>query len=128
MERTLVDGVPVLWAPVPGPLTAGLVLGVGRRDESVVHAGLTQAVAAAARGDYDPPGSTSLQHRLSRWERERPPAYRLVNGAAAAVQTGVAVVLAHRVDGDVTSGTGALTALFALGALGSLWSTRPPKH
>lgn len=90
--------------------------------------GVRQAIAAAARGDYDPPESTRLQHRLSRWERERPPAYRLVNGTAAAVQAGVAGVLAARLDGDFVSGTGALTAFFALGALGSLWSTRPPKR
>lgn len=44
MERTLVDGVPVLWSPAPGPLTAGLVLGVGRRDEDVVRGGVTHLV------------------------------------------------------------------------------------
>lgn len=90
--------------------------------------GVREAIAAAARGAYDPPESTRLQHRLSRWERERRPAYRLVNGAAAAVQAGVAVVLAQRLDGDPVSGTGALMAFFGLGALGSLWSTRPPKR
>lgn len=89
--------------------------------------GVREAIAAAARGDYDPPESTRLQHRLSRWERERPTAYRLVNGVAAAVQAAVAVLLAQRVDGDLVSGTGALTAFFGLGAVGSLWSTRPPK-
>lgn len=90
--------------------------------------GVREAVAAAARGDYDPPGSTRLQHRLSRWERERRPAYRLVNGAAAAAQAGIAGLLASRVDGDAVSATGALAAFFGLGALGSLWSTRPPKR
>ena len=88
--------------------------------------GVRESIAAAARGDFDPPDSTKLSHRLSRWERERRPAYRLANGAAAAAQGALAVVAASRADGDWTSWSGALAAVLGLSALGSLWSTRPP--
>ncbi|GAA2019038.1 insulinase family protein [Pseudokineococcus marinus] len=41
LHRSEVDGVPVLWREGPGPLTAGLVLGVGRRDETFTGGGTT---------------------------------------------------------------------------------------
>ncbi|MEJ5943923.1 hypothetical protein WDZ17_01260 [Pseudokineococcus basanitobsidens] len=41
LRRTEVDGVPVVWRATPGPLSAGLVLGVGRRDEELARAGTT---------------------------------------------------------------------------------------
>lgn len=44
MQRDLVDGVPVLWTPGPAPLAAGLVFGVGRRDESFLNGGITHLV------------------------------------------------------------------------------------
>lgn len=44
MQKTEVDGVPVLWQQVPAPLSAGLVLGVGRRDETFVGGGVTHLV------------------------------------------------------------------------------------
>jgi hypothetical protein len=88
--------------------------------------GARESMAAAVRGDYDPPDSSRLVHRLTRWERQRPPTYRAVNAAAAAGQAVVAAVLARRVDGDWSSWTAVGSALFALSALGSLWSVRPP--
>jgi predicted Zn-dependent peptidase len=44
MLQTSIDGVPVFHAAGPAPLTAGLVFGVGRRDESFVTGGLTHLV------------------------------------------------------------------------------------
>lgn len=41
MERTSVSGVPVFWQQGPEPLSAGLVFGVGRRDEDFVRGGIT---------------------------------------------------------------------------------------
>jgi predicted Zn-dependent peptidase len=41
---TSVDGVPVFYAEGPRPLSAGLVFGVGRRDESFVQGGVTHLV------------------------------------------------------------------------------------
>jgi hypothetical protein len=39
-----VDGVPVFYAEGPAPLSAGLVFGVGRRDETFVQGGMTHLV------------------------------------------------------------------------------------
>lgn len=39
-----IDGVPVFVAETPGPLAAGLVFGVGRKDETFVKGGLTHLV------------------------------------------------------------------------------------
>ena len=44
MREALIDGVPVFFAEGPGPLTSGLVFGVGRRDESFVRSGITHLV------------------------------------------------------------------------------------
>jgi hypothetical protein len=44
MQRFTVDGVPVFVASGPEPFSAGLVFGVGRRDESFVKGGLTHLV------------------------------------------------------------------------------------
>ena len=44
MQQTQIDGVPVFVADAPGPLSAGLVFGVGRKDESFVKGGLTHLV------------------------------------------------------------------------------------
>src|SRR5687768_17095636 len=44
MLQTSVDGVPVFYAEGPPPLTAGLVFGVGRRDETFVQGGVTHLV------------------------------------------------------------------------------------
>lgn len=45
-----VDGVPVVWRQGPEPLSAGLVLGVGRRDETFAHGGLTHLVEHLVMG------------------------------------------------------------------------------
>ena len=60
-----VDGVPVLWAPGPAPFTAGLVFGVGRRDETYVRGGLTHlvehlAMSAVGRTTLDCNASVDL--------------------------------------------------------------------
>lgn len=86
--------------------------------------GVRESLTAAVRGEYDPPDSDALQQRLLRWERERPAGYRAANGVAALGQAAVAAALGTRVDGDWSSWTGALTALLAAGAAGSLWRTR----
>ncbi|HEX6354064.1 hypothetical protein [Actinophytocola sp.] len=44
MNETEVDGVPVLWADAPGPLTGTIVFGVGARDESFRTIGITHLV------------------------------------------------------------------------------------
>jgi predicted Zn-dependent peptidase len=44
MNETEVDGVPVLWAEAPGPLTGTLVFGVGARDETFRTIGVTHLV------------------------------------------------------------------------------------
>ena len=122
-ELTRVLGLP----PQVVPLLAGTD---PSEVEGLVHErarGVRESIAAAARGEYDPPDSRKLSHRISRWERQRPTPYRLANGAAAAVQVGLAGVAASRADGDWTSWPGVLTVLLGLGALGSLWSTRPPQ-
>jgi len=90
--------------------------------------GVRESVVAAARGDFDPPDSSALHHRITRWERQRPPAYRAVNGVAALGQAVGAAALATRADGDLTSWPAVLAGVFAVGAVGSLWSTRPPSR
>jgi predicted Zn-dependent peptidase len=44
VRQTSIDGVPVFQAEGPLPLTAGLVFGVGRADETFVRGGLTHLV------------------------------------------------------------------------------------
>jgi hypothetical protein len=44
MYETEVDGVPVLWADAPGPLTGALTFGVGARDETFRTIGITHLV------------------------------------------------------------------------------------
>lgn len=90
--------------------------------------GVRDSFRATMRGDYDPPDSRRLDHRLNRWERERPPAYRAVNAAAAAGQAVAAAVLASRAQGVWSRRTKALVAFFAVGAVGNLWSVRPPRR
>jgi hypothetical protein len=120
MTRTL--GVPAqvaqLLAGVPVAQVPGFVHEPAR--------GLRESFDAALRGEYDPPDSRKLLHRLGRWERERPTAYRAANAAAAAAQAAVAVAIAARAQGEWSRRTKRLVAFFALSAVGSLWSVRPP--
>ena len=55
IERTEVDGVPVLWSAVPGPLTVALVFRVGRVDEQPPKAGITHAIEHLAMAPLDQP-------------------------------------------------------------------------
>ena len=89
--------------------------------------GVRESFTAAVRGEFDPPDSTALHHRISRWEQQRPAAYRAVNAVAALAQAAGALAFAARTDGDWTSWPGALAALLTLGAVGSLWSSGPPR-
>ncbi|MFR9776627.1 insulinase family protein [Micromonospora sp. MS34] len=50
MERTEIDGVPVLWAAGPAPLSAALVFGCGARDETFRSIGVTHLVEHLAMG------------------------------------------------------------------------------
>ena len=50
MRETFIDGVPVFQADGPGPLSAGLVFGVGRADETFVRGGLTHLVEHLTMG------------------------------------------------------------------------------
>lgn len=107
----VLSGVPLAQVP-------GLVLERAR--------GVRETVVAAGRGEFDPPDGTALHHRLTRWQRERPPSYRAASAAGALGQVAIAAVLASRVDGDLISWTGGLAAVFAAGAVNSLWGTMPP--
>jgi hypothetical protein len=62
MQPTIVDGVPVFFAEGPGPVTAGLLFGVGRRDESFVRGGLTHLVEHLAMHGI---GRTTLEVNAS---------------------------------------------------------------
>lgn len=121
MTRML--GVPEQVAPLLAGVPVTQVPGFGHEPAR----GVRQSVAAAMRGEYDPPDSRRLDHRLLRWERERPAAYRAGNAAAAVAQSVLAVRLVMRADGDWSRRTTSLVALFAVGALGNLWSVRPPR-
>ncbi|WP_327674031.1 insulinase family protein [Kitasatospora sp. NBC_00458] len=44
MNHEVIDGIPVLWAPAPGPLEAALVFGCGARDETFRTLGVTHLV------------------------------------------------------------------------------------
>ena len=65
MLQTSIDGVPVFVADAPPPVTAGLVFGVGRADETFVRGGLTHLVehlvmAAVGRTTIDSNASVDL--------------------------------------------------------------------
>lgn len=62
MQQTQIDGVPVYLTDAPGPLMAGLVFGVGRRDETFVRGGLTHLVEHLAMSAV---GRTSLECNAS---------------------------------------------------------------
>ena len=51
MNFTDVDGVPCFWAELPGPSHAGLLFRVGRADETLPTAGITQLAARLAYAD-----------------------------------------------------------------------------
>ena len=66
MQQSLIDGIPVFFAEGPGPVSAGLVFGVGRRDESFVRGGLTHlvehlAMSALGRATIDCNASVNLE-------------------------------------------------------------------
>jgi hypothetical protein len=65
VRQTSIDGVPVFQAEGPLPLTAGLVFGVGRADETFVRGGLTHlvehlAMSAVGRQTIDANASVDL--------------------------------------------------------------------
>lgn len=118
---------------VPGtpPQLVEVLIGAGADaiSELEPHAarGLQESVLAVARGDFDPPDGRAPHHRLARWQRQRPPTYRAVNGLAAVGQAFGAAALASSTDGGVLSGSAALAGLLTVGAASSAWSARPPR-
>lgn len=62
MLQTSVDGVPVFYADGPPPFTAGLVFGVGRRDETFVDGGVTHLVEHLAMRTV---GRTTIESNAS---------------------------------------------------------------
>jgi predicted Zn-dependent peptidase len=63
IQQTVIDGVPVLFSPRPGPLSAGLVFRVGQADEILPNRGITHLVEHLALhhhglSDYHYNGST----------------------------------------------------------------------
>jgi predicted Zn-dependent peptidase len=65
LHRKVVDGVPVFWARSPGPLTAGLVIGMGMQHEEfrsngVGHAVEHLAMSAVPRSHLDRNASIGL--------------------------------------------------------------------
>lgn len=62
VNRDEIDGVPVLRQEAPGPLTATLLFGVGRRDETFVRGGLTHLVEHLVMGSL---GRTHLDCNAS---------------------------------------------------------------
>jgi len=62
VHHTEVDGVPVVWASVPGPLRAGLMLRVGSADETLVTSGITHLLEHLALFGIGRPGDHSNGH------------------------------------------------------------------
>ncbi|MBA2718318.1 MAG: insulinase family protein [Chloroflexi bacterium] len=55
ISRTEVDGVPTVWSPAPGPLTAALVVRIGRADERPIDGGITHLVEHLAMAPLGQP-------------------------------------------------------------------------
>ena len=128
-EQVLAEVERVMGLP---PEAAEVLLGTAPEDlPGLVHEparGLRESFRATMRGAHDPPDSKALHHRLTRWQRERPPAYRRVQVGLALGQAGLAAALAYGNEGDLSSWGGVLAVLFGLGALSSAWDARPPSR
>ncbi|HMO11968.1 MAG TPA: hypothetical protein PKB06_10825, partial [Actinotalea sp.] len=57
-----VDGIPAVWADVPGPLTAGLLIRMGYADEALVHRGHSHMLEHLALFGLGRPGNHSNGH------------------------------------------------------------------
>lgn len=55
ISRTDIDGVPVFWAPVPGPSQVSLIFGVGRAHEQLARSGACHLVHHLALSASQPP-------------------------------------------------------------------------
>lgn len=100
IHRDEVDGVPLLWAETPGPLTATLLFRVGVADEQVHQRGLTHLIEHAALEpfndrDFDVNGVTELLY-TSLFVRGRPGE---VSATLAALTTWLRTAAAAAVDG-----------------------------
>ncbi len=93
VQKTEVDGVPTVWAPSEGELTAGLVFRVGRADETWARSGITHLVEHLALHASERPyvsqngivgASTHDVPRLRRQRRGRVVPQRGVPGPAGA--------------------------------------------
>ncbi|MCJ0870133.1 pitrilysin family protein [Streptomyces sp. AP-93] len=93
ITETTVDGVPVLLAPRPGPVTAGLFFRVGRADETLATSGITRLVRRLALhrlGPGDPPedGAPAPSATFTRFQVTGTPAEVVahLNGVCAALR------------------------------------------
>lgn len=71
VQRTTVDGIPVFWVDLPGPLHAELVFGVGRADETFRTTGITHLVEHLVMrrlGELDHTANAAVSLLLSGFE------------------------------------------------------------
>jgi len=93
--------------------------------ECVPARGFAAGMRASWRGEFDAPDKGVQGQRPLAWQRHRPGGYRLINGLLVLPQAALAWWFAQRADGDWTSWWALLTAVAGLGAVSSLWDTRP---
>ncbi|WP_167760493.1 insulinase family protein [Blastococcus sp. CT_GayMR16] len=111
------------------PEVPALLAGAPVAGEHVVGRGALGGFRASVRGEFDPPpGTTGGIAQWERLNRDRPPWYRIANGASAVVCAVLLVLLfagSHGLQGRLF---GTLTGLVIIGLLGSLWGTLPPRR
>lgn len=88
---TRLDGVPTLFAPQPGPITAGLLFRVGTADETLATAGLTHVVEHLALFDQNLTevhhnGVTTDTYTLFHVTGTRDEVVRFLHGVCAALR------------------------------------------
>ncbi|MFJ9725178.1 insulinase family protein [Streptomyces sp. NPDC101209] len=91
VAHTTVDGVPALFAPRPGPLTAGLLFRVGRADETLPTTGVTHLVEHLALhrlglSDLHYNGATADAYTLFHVTGDEDEVVTYLNGVCAALR------------------------------------------
>jgi zinc protease len=91
VQRTTIDGIPVFWADVPGPFTAGMIFGVGMADEAPADRGVTHLVEhlALPTGPVQGVEFNGTVSPVSTWfwaAGDRDAALGLIRDTAAALQ------------------------------------------
>ncbi|MCL6667617.1 M16 family metallopeptidase [Streptomyces panaciradicis] len=89
--HTTVDGIPALFAPRPGPLTAGLLFRVGRADETLPTTGVTHLVEHLALhrlglSDLHYNGATADAYTLFHVTGDEDEVVTYLNGVRAALR------------------------------------------